>query len=210
LLTWSRLKKELVHIIQEEQRQHTQIYSQGIRQYILMEDDAYRSCKHCGYDCYISGTFFKLQIKDEAGEINEGVKVASRKEEGGTGEEKESKEIFLTSLQGIVCNVHPADIACLHHASELCPCDASNKRLMVRIQLPELKRMFDYLSSFIEKARLAQESQQKFKMQQQEQAKLWQQQYQAQVCWREGRAGEWREKGMERGRVCRSHSRSLS
>jgi hypothetical protein len=52
---------------------------------------------------------------------------------------------------------------------------------MVRIQLPELKRMFDFLSSFIEKARLTQETQEKLKRQQQEQAKLWQQQYQTQL-----------------------------
>jgi len=48
-------------------------------------------------------------------------------------------------LSGIICNSHPGQVACLHHATQLCECPVSQKRLLVRVHLSEIKEIFDEL-----------------------------------------------------------------
>jgi len=49
-------------------------------------------------------------------------------------------------LSGITCNQHPGPISCLHHAKRLCTCPMTQKRLLVRVHLMELKEILDKLT----------------------------------------------------------------
>jgi len=99
-----QLYQELELIVQREQKLQYKIFSEGINQFISMPGNVYRSCQHCGYDCFISG---------------------------------------------VLCNTHPTVVACLHHAAELCPCGPTEKRLLVRVHLLQLKKALDGLKAYI-------------------------------------------------------------
>jgi len=49
-------------------------------------------------------------------------------------------------LSGVTCNNHPGQITCLLHATRQCACPMSDKRLLVRVHLMELKGILDKLT----------------------------------------------------------------
>jgi len=52
-------------------------------------------------------------------------------------------------LSGIRCNAHPGLMSCLNHLANICTCPVSEKRLVVRVQLMELKQILDDLQKFV-------------------------------------------------------------
>eukprot|EP01126_Amoeba_proteus_P019333 TRINITY_DN1995_c0_g1_i22.p1 TRINITY_DN1995_c0_g1~~TRINITY_DN1995_c0_g1_i22.p1 ORF type:complete len:640 (+),score=101.97 TRINITY_DN1995_c0_g1_i22:270-2189(+) len=99
----SLLKQELVYIMKREARLLKNLLIKGVNQYIKIKE-TYKSCKSCGYDCFLSG---------------------------------------------IVCNNHPGEIVCLEDMPNLCSCEVTHKRLLIRISLQSLKDLHDNLCVYL-------------------------------------------------------------